>query len=131
MVPNSDCRMLLEIAGQDVAQMNSAEGQGHSDAQHAANDLLRIAGLAIRIVDFLQDTFAACVIGAARIGQAELTGAPLHQSDSKVSFDRGDMLAGHGGRQTEAPRCSDQAALLGGCSEHRHAGEAIHNTSIR
>ena len=101
MTSTATCRVLVEIAGQHAAQMHGAEGYGHSDAQHAANGLLRIAGLAVRVVDFLQDALAARVIGSARFGQAELAGAALHQSDIEVRFDRGDMLAGHRGRQAE------------------------------
>jgi hypothetical protein len=69
---------------------------------------------------------ALCVVHRAGLRQAELAAGPVQQPRTEVSFELGDMLAGHRSGHGEARRGAGKAASLDHFPENAKAGQTIH-----
>lgn len=88
-------RMVLQIAGNNVAQVHGAERDRRSDAQYTMRRALRIARFPIRLVERFKDPLTALIVSVAGIGQTQPPRSALQQSRIQIGFDCADMLAGH------------------------------------
>src|SRR6266403_6218760 len=96
------------------------------DAQLPARSRVRVAYGLLGFLEIGQQPRAALVIGAARLGEADLARRAVQQPRSQPFLEFLHMLADHAGGNAEPRRCAGEAGALHHLGKDPHIVEPVH-----